>query len=210
MIKISRITREDIYEYERPMTSRADWLDNFAKRMQDSPSIVETRKANQSILDQLTSILVNQPTYSSVDEVVRDMRKRVGLDDYLQIVNTQLENNLKVASSLDVTEDHITKLLAHHNVASNKIMDIIQAAKDAVNVHKHNNFLAISNELLNYFKQYGLDVEVTEGELFKTWLNNLMIARDINKTEDMHNIQDEDVSDDADYQDNQDFFKGMK
>lgn len=95
--KIASFTRA--HEYENgcepntlPVSNCPLWLEVFAVEMaKKEKTAVEVAK-DRSIYDQMNAIMGNQPSnpkFSSVDEIVSDIRDRVGLNDYLKKVKSR-------------------------------------------------------------------------------------------------------------------------
>lgn len=195
------------YEHNRNLpTSRADWMDALVQRIQQQPSMLH----QPSSFYDLTGLVQHQ-TKMSVDDVVKDLRKRVGLDSYLSMV-TSSASNKKIAqtSNLSVTDADIKTLLSKANITDDKASEIIQAAHDMID--RNSEIPVVCVDLNKFFGKDGLTEQVTESDVFKTWLSNLIVARDINKPDEVTNNmgQDDQDTNDRNYQENQDFFRNMK
>jgi hypothetical protein len=110
------------------------WLKEFENKVavQAVPS--------SSIYDQLNSILGNKSKYSSVDDAVREMKKRSGLTDYLEKLNNldQSKMNEKTASDNNMIIDKEIPVESVENVpviikkcpnVKNTIENIIQGSR---------------------------------------------------------------------------------
>lgn len=87
------------HEYERgcepsamPSSNCPLWLEAFAAELaKKEKTAVEVAK-DRSVYDQMNAIMGNRPSnpkFSSVDEVVNDIRDRIGLSDYLKKVKSK-------------------------------------------------------------------------------------------------------------------------
>jgi len=65
----------------------ASWLKQFAKSIDQQDTVVQQARRRQTqgagYLDNVRNILVNRPRYATVEDAVKDFRKRTGLDSYL-------------------------------------------------------------------------------------------------------------------------------
>lgn len=200
------------YEYERPRVSRADWMDALVTRIQQQPSILNPQNPFQTYYD-LTGLVSNQ-TKKSVEDVVNDLRKRVGLDHYLNMVASTItdEKFSKIAMdiNLSVSENEIIEMLHKAEIVDEKISNIIQAVKDMVD--RSMDIPVIVIELNKLFGRFGLTEEVTGSEPFKVWISNLIAAHNKDKPDEvMDNVGKVDQEkNEQDYQENQDFMRNMK
>lgn len=106
-IKITRINGSG-YETENE-GALAPWLKKFIGAVKaPAPKVQETavdqarkRNVNANYLDKLQNILHNRPRYATVEDAVKDLRKRTGLEDYLKKINAEEENKeIKKEASL--------------------------------------------------------------------------------------------------------------
>jgi len=115
-IKITRVC-DSGYETETEGTY-APWLKKFMTKDMPLPKqdtvVQQARKRNVSAnyLDKLQYILHNKPRYATVEDAVKDLRKRTGLEDYLNKINAEEKTKQikKQASDLKDRESRVDYL----------------------------------------------------------------------------------------------------
>lgn len=93
-------TSNDVENYP----SLPNWMSDFAKNI--AKTSVQSRKKDESIYDQITSIMnTNKSKYSSVEDVVRDMQERSGIIDYQNKIKSMAQAIKNAACSCE-EKDH--------------------------------------------------------------------------------------------------------
>lgn len=138
-------------------STRVDWLDGFADAIASLPTSDETAvtKAHQrqaSILDDIRSIVSKAPVYSSVQDKVDDLKRRVGLDEYTKL--SSLVNEIQSSASI-----------------SPDVMDMVKVfVKNKIETHHgYIHLPALQQAILETFQQRGVgpgDVEDPEFERY--------------------------------------------
>lgn len=78
-------------------------LSQFAKAVIPQTAADQARSRNaQSFMQQLTSLMTNKPRYATVDDAVKDMQERTGLNKYLE--------NIKSANNTDKKKEASTQI----------------------------------------------------------------------------------------------------
>jgi hypothetical protein len=99
--KVNR--QADVTESEGNLSG---WLKEFAKKQDGQGTAVDAARARnaQSFLNQIVSIMGNPPRYATVDDAVKDMRERTGLNTYLE--------KIKSAEASEDSKKKVNKLAA--------------------------------------------------------------------------------------------------
>ena len=104
-LKINTVSAEGGgYEVEQEGTV-APWLKQFAKALNKQDTIVQqARRRNQAAgyLDHVQNILINRPRYATVEDAVKDFRKRTGLDSYLDEIKQSKKAPDKITKKASV------------------------------------------------------------------------------------------------------------
>lgn len=90
-----------ISRYSDSEIDEDNWINKLEKSLQKDA--VQSRNTDQSIFDQISSIMNNKSKHSSVEDAVNDMKNRSGLTAYLDKIN-KISNNYntkKVASDVN-------------------------------------------------------------------------------------------------------------
>jgi len=85
-----------------------NWLNRFEKSLQKDA--VQPKKVDQSIFEQITTIMNGKPKYPSVQAAVDDMKNRSGLTEYLNNINkTSKEESVKTKKTASDNNGAIDK-----------------------------------------------------------------------------------------------------
>jgi len=129
MSRIPKIQRTS-YDYERP--EMPNWLAQFANSLNSNgkpKSAVEVarNRSSQSILDQISSLVVTRPKHSTVDSIVDELRERTGLKQYLE--------NLSRGSSEDSLKKKLNRKADRHTLNNdNKLPKSLSQYRCADNI----------------------------------------------------------------------------
>lgn len=77
------------------------WLKQFEKNLQKSA--VQSRRVDDSLFNQINSIMNNKSKYTSVSSAVEDMMQRSGLTDHLKNINKVSQEEAKTITASDPT-----------------------------------------------------------------------------------------------------------
>jgi hypothetical protein len=176
--KIERVS-ESGAEYSRG-TPAPKYLDDVVTAQQSGKTIVEVQrdrqKAISSYIVNLQNILNNKPAYASVDEAVRDMRERTGLNTYLtRIAQRNADGTLSEASTKKVlamiNEGSLPEVLKKDKY-KDIVKDIIEYLKQKIdNRHGHINAYSLQEEIS---KLYKLDLEDSLSPEIKEYIESLI------------------------------------
>lgn len=196
-----KITRNDYYEI-LPSTS-VNWLDRFAQSLQNQEAKTAVEVARQqSMFDQINSIVGNKPAHATVESKVQDLQERTGLKAFLQRSAIASGNpKLAQAALFPSIGDEL------RNKVFSFIRNLVETHRGLVPVP------AVQEEILNTFRLQGLQSsDVNSPEVAKFVSDTILEARQKNpSTESNVNelgrgvgvvMNDEDGS-------NSDFFKGL-
>lgn len=190
MKQVPNITRQNFQEREN--SKRVDWLDRFADNLHNPKSAVEVARRRQidsnSIVNQISSILNNNPVFGSVEDKVKDMQERTGLKNYLRSKASldHLEPTLK-----DSVINFITNLVKNH--------------------HGNIPIAAVLHDTLETFSPRGLkEADLGEEDFIKEILDLIKEERDKgkNNTPDLNIGKDVGLHEE-DANESVDFFKSM-
>lgn len=208
-----KITRSDYYETDS--SDRIDWLDRFArdldKKNSEPKSAVEVARArnNQSIIDQINSIVGNKPRHSNVESLVQEMQERTGLKEYLQR-NSASQTQSKVAALPEQNEKKV--ILENLN---NKLREkIINFIKNRIETHRGLVSLpAIQEEIISTFKNEGAQPQDINNPEVANFINQVIIderrktpSLDTNDGNLGRGVGVQEMDDDGA---NSDFFRGL-
>lgn len=186
--KITRTTMGENYG------DRVDWLDSFARKIEEvskSPTTaVEAARSRdqQSILDQISSIMSRQARPSSVEDKVQEYQDKIGLKEYLRRMALSKENVQK-----KVAQDDIQELPeAFNKFPENLKNDIKTFIKNKCDTH-HGNIQvpALVEEVSRTFRQRGVQPQDINDMQFEKFISDqIMSAKSRNPSfeENNHNL----------------------
>lgn len=98
--RISRNSDQELYE--------DNWLEQLEKQL--NKVAVQPARIDNSLYNQITSIMNGKPKYTSVEAAVEDMKERSGLTSYLSNLNKQssdTDNKDKIAATLNKINKYV-------------------------------------------------------------------------------------------------------
>lgn len=196
-----KITRSDYYEIS-PSTS-VNWLDRFAQGLQNQEAKTAVEVARQqSMFDQINSIVGNKPAHATVESKVQDLQERTGLKAFLQRSSIASGNPKLAQAALfpSVSDELRNKIFSF-------IRNLVETHRGLVPVP------AVQEEILNTFRLQGLQAsDVNSPEVAKFVSDTILEVRQKNPSTESNVselgrgvgviMNDEDGS-------NSDFFKGL-
>lgn len=93
------IISRDLSSTDKEYNKEPSWFDEFVENLEKNA--VQSREKDSSTYDQISQILGKKSKYSSVEEAVQDMRKRTGLEAFLN-AKAESEKKSKKTASTDV------------------------------------------------------------------------------------------------------------
>lgn len=212
-----KITRSDYYEVDPG--DRIDWLDSLAQDLArnetstDPKSAVEVARArnNQSIIDQINSIVGNKPRHSSVEGVVQEMQERTGLKEYIKRMSST-EQQDKVAA---IPNEEVKKKIIFEKFGPAIREKIINFVKNRIATHRGRVPLpAIQDEIINTFRNDGVQPQDVNNPEVAGFINQVIIderrntpSLDVNDVNLGRGVGVQDMDDDDGS--NSDFFRGL-
>ncbi len=184
-------------------SNRVDWLDGFAEQVAaaannvDETAVSKGRQRQANILDEIRSIVSKSPVYSSVQDKVEDLKRRIGLDEYMKMTAMlQSLQTVKVAGELeadikDMIESYVqNKIQTHHGFIS---------------------LPALQQGILDTFKQRGVSTSDVEEPMFEQYLfDKIEAAKALNHQHDDYHQLGKGVGINSDNDKlNSDFFGGL-
>lgn len=98
-LKINSYSEEE-REIE-PSEKLSPLISQFAKSIIPQNAVDQARSRNaQSFMQQLTSLMTNKPRYATVDDAVKDMQERTGLNVHLENIKSAKKKVNKQASEI--------------------------------------------------------------------------------------------------------------
>lgn len=205
-----KITRNDYCD--KDTSDRVDWLDEFAKKLANKEKLPPPKSAveaarmrdQQSLLDQISSIMGNKAVHSSVESVVQEMQERTGLKEYLRRQsNAQLPGKKTAAAEV------------FQNFSQNIRNNIVNFIKNRIETHRGLVALpAIQEEILSTFKRDGVQEQDVNTPEMANFINQLIIVEQKKSpTTDVFDVNMgrgvgvKDMNDDDG--ENSDFFRGL-
>lgn len=194
-----KITRSDYYEIS-PSTS-TDWLDRFAQtlKQQEAKTAVEVSR-QQSMFDQINSIMGNKPIHATVESKVQDLQERTGLKAFLQITSSGTAAKVAQVSLFPNINEDLKNKIFHF------IRNLVETHRGLVPVP------AIQEEILNTFRLQGVQTQdINAPEVAKFISDIILEVRQKNPSTES-NVSEigrgvgVSIEDDGS---NSDFFKGL-
>ena len=148
----------------RSAKSESSLIDDFQKNL-EKLSVQPYKSEEESIYNQISSIMGNKPRFNSVQAAVRDMQNRSGLTDYLKKLNSQNQSDSKKTASEDNQNVNADSILKNQSIKStidniisdnHGVMDISQVLSRAKEIHGtevSDNAMWDQRELLEYIKK---------------------------------------------------------
>lgn len=157
---------------------RVDWLDSFARKIEEvskSPiTAVEAARSRdqQSILDQISSIVSRQYKSNSVEDKVQEYQDKIGLKEYLRRVSVSKENaQKKMAQEVigDLPE-------SFKKFPQNLINDIKTFVMNKCETH-HGNIQvpALVEEVSRTFRQRGVQPQDVNDMQFEKFISDQIV-----------------------------------
>lgn len=116
-----------ISRYSDSVSDENNWLSELQKSL--TKDAVQSRKVDDSLFNQINSIINNKSKYPTVDAAVEDMKQRSGLTDYLNKINKTSTNEGETVKKIaqnnvsDATPTIIKKVPAIKQTIENFIRD---------------------------------------------------------------------------------------
>ncbi len=187
-IKINRATGD----YERS-SSMPKWLSNFADSLDKQKSAVQVARerdyeAHQySILNQISNMVSDKPRHATVDSVIKEMRERTGLDDYLKRISAKVDikKNLKVEANK--TESDLPKSLSKYKNCADDIVNYIKNTID--NTHGMGVTIPqLQHDILYTFgKRHGLETQDVLNDEVAKYINDCIVMAQLHVVPEEHN-----------------------
>ena len=145
---IPLITRDD-YQKETPREKSPNWLNDFANNLEKSA--VQTMRNDKSLYDEISSILGNKSKFSTVDEIVNDMKKRTGLTDFLKKRANQEEEEKKENILVSMPE---IKIFIDNFIEDRPGVAIEAVVHELLKMNPIRNKLPERNDVPDYVRNY--------------------------------------------------------
>lgn len=174
--KITRVSDsapQSPLEENKSNGDRVNWLDAFARQLEavsNNPNTAvdaaRTRNSQQSMLDQISSIL-NNKAHATVESKVQDYQDKTGLKEYLRRLSVVKDQNQKFASQLPSTFDTMS--------AQDK-EDIVNFLRNKCETH-HGNIQvpALVEEVSKTFRQRGLQPHHVNSNEFEKFVSDIIV-----------------------------------
>jgi len=187
----NKINRAD-GDYERS-SSMPKWLSNFADSLESKQkSAVQVARerdheAHQySILNQISNMVSDKPRHATVDSVVKEMRERTGLDDYLKRISAKadIKKNLKVEANK--AESTLPKSLSKYKSCADDIINYIRNTIE----NTHGMGLTIpqlQHDILHTFgRRQGLKTQDVLNDEVAKYINDCIVAAQAHVVPEAH------------------------
>jgi hypothetical protein len=187
----SKINRAD-GDYERS-SSMPKWLTNFADSLNKQKSAVQVARdrdheaGQYSILNQISNLVSDKPRHATVDSIVKEMRERTGLDDYLKRISAKadIKKNLKVEANKE--ESVLPKSLSKYKKCSDDIINYIR--NTISNTHGMGVTIPqLQHDILYTFgKRYGLETQDVLNDDVAKYINDCIVSAQSHIVPEEHN-----------------------
>ena len=152
ILPISIVSRDG--HEEETSDTLSPWLNALVNRTINQETAVEqSRKRQSSIVNQVNNVIRNPKRYATVDDAVKDMRQRTGLEDYLQKIKqaditAQKKRAFEIVAFINSSEE-IPEILSKYDNCQNIISYINNVIEN-----KHGLGVSvpqIQDDILRYF-----------------------------------------------------------
>lgn len=154
---------------------RVDWLDDFANKTADKSSttiVQQVRNRNQqSLFDQLSSIISHNPVKSSVESKVNQYQEMTGLTEHLRRMSQETEERKKIAQETEALPDIFKKIPKN---VQNDIDTFVRNMCETY--HGHIPLPSLVEEVSKVFRQQGITPQDVNDVKFEKYLNAHIIA----------------------------------
>jgi hypothetical protein len=150
-----KVSRNGTYDYSAG--ERVSWLDELASNIEKaSKNAVEVarHRSQQSLVDQISSIMHGSQSHGTVESVVQDMQERVGLTAYLNRLEADTDETAKFA------QEGVPKQDIFSTLDSQLANDVLVFITNKIATHRGRIHLpAVQEDVLATFKNKGIKPE---------------------------------------------------
>lgn len=172
-------------------TNLPSWLKQFANSQAGKTVVDVIRDRNsQSFVQQISSIMTNSKSkYSSVEEAVKDMRERTGLNKYLENIKASNKINLNKQAQFEDSESDNQKANLAYSIGLRDGLEDIEREQvgDILS-----NLLSLKTPIsVKFWKDYA------KGYIISTQMRQNIINEEINKI--LEYLNKNDIDEKSDY-----------
>ncbi len=189
------------------------WLKQFEKNLQKSA--VQSRKVDDSLFNQINSIMNGKSKYTSVSAAVDDMMNRSGLTSYLENVKlSEKQNNSKLAQDINDarSKDGKSKEDKKTPIVIRKYPNILNTIENIIKENKGNlSVPAIISRIQSIHKKDVSSDKDWDDNLLIILVSNLNLKEKSNNNNNAsdHNLGKQDTNLDSDISENNDYFSAL-
>lgn len=182
-----------------------EWLREYSKNLQKNS--VHSLEHDRSTYDQISEIMGTKSKYSTVEDAVKDMRARTGLDLYLTQVAATVKQASEKEEELEVTlpGDDTPSVFAEHPEVEKFIRKYVDSRKG------HTSIAAVLVDVGRLFKD--IESSALDDKTLKKFINRAIVdARKLNPIDEELSgelLGSVEKSNDQDFEDNNDAFSSL-
>lgn len=189
-------------------SSDPEWFIDYANKL-DKLAVQPVEK-DRSMFDQISEIMGSKSKFSTVEDAVKDMRERTGLNKFLSVAAQTIESNVKTASDDDLevslpSDDEIPKLFNEHPHIEKYINKYISSRKG------HTSIASLLSEISRLFKE--VDSAHLDDKVLKNFISNKIIEeRELNPNNENFDVEmlgAVDKGNEQEYEANNDAFSSL-
>lgn len=193
-----KIIRSDFFERER--SDRVDWLDSFARKIEQISNHPQTAveaarsRDQQSIVDMIGSIMNGRQHSngaSTVESVVQDMQERTGLAEYLRRVKSSKDSVEKIAQEVHSEGQKISNDLpdSFSDLPEKTREDVKNYINNLVETHHGNIHVpAVVESVIQTFRLQGVGPKHINEMTFEKYISDqIMSQKQKNPSAEEHN-----------------------
>ncbi len=171
MRNLSFVSLSDQY-VTKPSTKRIAWLDDFARKEIEKEKKAQSSSnfsdKENSLINQINSVLYPSQKPTTLAGLIQDLQERAGLKEYMKIVSTK--ENAQVKSASEVIPECLKKLPP--DIQQTVMNFIVNKVKT---YHGNVSIPAIQLDVLNIFRHQGVSAQDIESAEMAAWINQIII-----------------------------------
>lgn len=164
ILPISVVSRDG--HEEETSDKLSPWLSALVNRtIKQETAVEQSRKRQSSIVNQVNNVIRNPNRYATVDDAVKDMRQRTGLEDYLQKikqaeVGAQKKRAFQIVAYINSNKEVPQILKKYQNCE-----DIVNYINNSIN-NKHGLGVSIASTQDDILRFFGPKCGITAQDVY--------------------------------------------
>ncbi len=161
------------------------WMNSFVNSIHNAETAVEQARKRQiqqaSIVNQINNVMANPPRYATVEDAVKDMRDRTGLNSYLMTVKQaeQKEKFKKIIAQFN-SDEKVNVPESIKKYGPEAVETILNFVKNTLDNSKLSSIPQIQYDIIKVLgPQIGIDYKDVENDEVVEFLNELVIENEL-------------------------------